>query len=273
MSLSKKYPKALITGASSGLGRALAIALANEKVSLILTGRAQEALSQIASYLRSRTEVTFFQADLSTASGIEKVEEKIHTHIPELVINNAAIGLYGDALTHSTEEQIKILDVNCRALTALTLESTRTLLTHKKKGSIVNISSVAGFSPYPSFSVYAASKSYVNIFSQSLDKELKSKGIRVFTSCPGQINTQFGKRAGRVKGKKYSNLVITQEDAACHVLYQLRQKIPLYIFNWKYRVLLHLQKILPQNVTQNKMQKEIRSRIDQRKFVPTDKLP
>jgi uncharacterized protein len=268
MKLHEKYKLALITGASSGIGRALAIKLANENISLILTGRNQLQLSQLASYLRSKVFVSFFSADLNNLNDLEKVKNQIQEHVPDLVINCAGIGFYGDSLTYTTQEQLKILDINCRGLTNITLDAARALKSKNKKGTILNVSSAASFFNFPSFSLYAASKAYVNHFSQSLDLELKKDGIRVLVACPGQVNTNFSKNANRSNHEKSIKFAMTQEDAAKAIIYQLKHDIPIYVFDWRNRLLIFMSKFIPQKILVRQLEKAIKKRILKRAFIP-----
>jgi len=270
MKLHEKYKLALITGATSGIGKALSVALANEKVSLILTGRDQSQLSQLASYLRPHVNVTFICADLMNQNDLEKLKNLINEKTPDLVINSAGIGLYGDALTYETYSQLKILDVNARALTEITLEAARSLKSKNKKGTILNISSAASFFTFPSFSLYAASKAYVNSFSQSLDAELRKDKIRVFVACPGQVDTNFGKNAGRTNPKKSSKYPMNPQEAAKELIYQLKYDIPVHIFDWRTRYLIFISKWLPKKIIQRILRKSVLSRIDKRPFLQTN---
>ncbi len=267
MKLHKKYKLALVTGATSGIGKALSIALASEKISLILSGRDQSQLSQLASYLRPKTNVSFISADLLNPNDLEKLKNLIHEKTPDLVINSAGIGLYGDALTYKTSSQLKILDINAYALTEITLEAVRSLKSKNKNGTILNISSAASFFTFPSFSLYAASKAYVNSFSQSLDAELKDDKIRVFVACPGQVDTNFGKNAGRTTPKEQSKFAMNPQEAAKELIYQLKHDIPFHTFDWRTRYLIFVSKWLPNKLIQKILRKSVLARIDKRPFV------
>jgi len=267
MKLHKKYKLALITGATSGIGKSLSIALANEDVSLILTGRNQSQLSQLASYLRPKTNVSFINAELSNQNDLEKLKNLIHEKTPDLVINSAGIGLYGDALTYETSSQLKILDINAYALTEITLEAARSLKSKNKKGTILNISSAASFFTFPSFSLYVASKAYVNSFSQSLDAELKEDNIRVFVACPGQVDTNFGKNAGRTTPKQPSKFAMNPQDAAKELIYQLKHDISFHTFDWRTRYLIFISKWLPIRLVQKILRRSVLTRINKRPFL------
>ncbi|NGX46491.1 MAG: 3-oxoacyl-[acyl-carrier-protein] reductase FabG, partial [Chlamydiae bacterium] len=185
---------ALITGASSGIGAALARLLASKKIALILHGRNEQKLDELASSLSSQVDVSILATDLTKREAlISLIREKV----PDLVINNAGFSLYGDALESSVQEQMKIHDVNGAASLEITLEAAHALLRAKKPGVILNVSSVLGDIPSPGTAIYGASKGFVTLFSQSLDYEFAPHHIRVLVSCPGQVVTPFAARAAK----------------------------------------------------------------------------
>ena len=187
--------KALITGASSDLGIALAQALHHKGYELLLTARTQPPLP-----------FPFRAADLT--QDCSPIISWIQEECPSLIINNAGAGLYGPALSHSTQEQLDLLELNAKALLELTLEGARALQKQSKKGTILNIASAAGLFPYPTFSVYSASKGFVTTLSQALDAELKPQGIRVLVACPGQIATSFRQKASKGAFNKKTPLTL-----------------------------------------------------------------
>ena len=134
-------------------------------------------MQETARTLRSKVSVEIIQADLSKPNERGIVIEWIRQHAPDLVINNAGLAYYNNAINYPTEQQMQILEVNGVALLELTLEAAKAMKATNKPGVIMNVSSVAGFFIFPYFSVYAASKSFVNVFSQSLDYELREEGM------------------------------------------------------------------------------------------------
>ncbi len=231
------FQKALITGASSGIGEALAKLLAEKGISLIIHGRDQEKLESLANDLRTLVPVEIVVADLTKPEERTKVIQAIHQAAPDLLINNAGMGLYGEALTFTTEDQMSMFRLNCDALLELTLEGARTLATHRRDGVILNVSSVAGFIPVPHFAIYSASKAFVTHVSESLDEELRLRGIRVLAACPGVVRTNFQKRAMR-GGPKLPRqaAVMTPEYAAEQIWKQIESGQSVRTFNWVYRL-------------------------------------
>lgn len=221
------YKLALITGASSGLGKSLQTKL--------------EALS-IKVFAPTRAD----GYDLCNLEEKEKVLSFIRKNKPDLVLNCAGLGLYGDAIDLSIEEQRTMIRLNIEALSDITLEAAKTLVHAKKEGVILNVSSGASFDPWPGFAAYGATKSFVTNYSQALDFELKPKGVRVLCACPGMFSSPFSIKASKGRSKFRSPLLITTpERIADEILHQITKKKSLYIPTKRYRLLLSLAKLIP----------------------------
>lgn len=239
----KKFTKALITGANSGIGEALAQLLAEKNISLILHGRDQLRLNQIADKIGTQVQTDLISGDLSIKEERERVIQAIQKYNPDLIINNAGFGLYGDALTHSVPSQMKILEVNGNAVLEITLEAAKNLSKNNQKGTILNVSSAAAFHVFPYLAVYAATKAFVLHLSEALDSEWKDKGIRVLTACPGVVKTQFRLSAG---GGKQEDGSMSPIFAAKEIWWQIENEKIVHTFNWKYRLGNWISKIVPQ---------------------------
>jgi hypothetical protein len=195
---------ALVTGASAGLGEEFALQLAAEGVThLILTARRLERLENVKeSVLRVYPAVTIdtLSVDLSDPEGVAAAMESAGFR-PGILINNAG---FGDLGTFETSDQAKIdsmLTVNIAALTRLTRWVVPGMLA-ARAGWICNVGSTAGLIPLPSFAVYAATKAYVNSFSEALRIELHGSGVYVTALCPGPVDTEFGEVASRANSKR-----------------------------------------------------------------------
>lgn len=249
---------ALITGASSGLGRAIAEALAERHISLILVARDEKKLQELARSLAVPTQI--YPVDLAQPLERKKLTQLIQEKQPDLVINNAGFGLYGPVLFHSATEMAQIVEVNVQALMELSIESARALVQACRHGMIVNISSAAAFFSYPTFSVYAASKGFVNQFSEALDVELKPLGVRVLTVCPGQIDTEFRTRASGNYPQKKDKITMSAKTAAQLILKQVEKGKTLSIIDWRYQWLVALAKLLPKKLLQLLLKRSLRDR-------------
>lgn len=186
----------LITGASGGLGAEFAKLCAAEGRNLILVARQGDKLRQLAKELGSDTTIHTIVQDLSEHGAAEKVYKKVR-HLQARVdqlINNAGFGDYKAFSQASPTRQEHMIGVNITALTMLTNLFLPAMVS-QKRGRILNVSSVVGFVPYPNMSVYAASKSYVLSFSESLAEELRGSGVTVTCLCPGPTKTAFSRSA------------------------------------------------------------------------------
>jgi len=191
-------PVCLITGASSGIGAALAREFARRGHALVLTARRQAELDTLADSIgrngRSRPEVV--AADIGTADGIAGLARDLGQRglEPSILVNNAGFGLLGAAAELDLDRQLAIIDLNARALTDLTLRFAGSVIRHR--GGILNVASIAGFLPGPGMAVYHASKAFVVSFSEAMHQELKPQGVRVCALCPGPVPTPFFAQAG-----------------------------------------------------------------------------
>lgn len=262
-----KYQLALVTGATSGIGHALSHLLADQGTALILTGRRQDELQNLQEALKPKVEVQIIAVDLSQREDRRKLIDILHHQAPDLVINNAGFGLYGEALSYATEEQVKILEVNGVATLELTLEAARALVSKDKQGVVVNVSSAAAFHVFPYFAVYAASKAFVNQFSQALDDEMQTYGVRILTACPGMVETHFQERAGGSLDYSKEMEVMTPEFMAKEIWQQIQHLQPLSIINWKYCLATYLSYFLPRSWVTALLKRNIAKRIKPRPII------
>jgi len=193
----KKY--ALVTGASSGIGRAFALQLAQKGYHVMLTARSGPNLKGLAEYIRSnyKAGANFLALDLSKVNAAAQIKQWCDELdiAPSILINNAGFGLWGDFPALDLEEQINMHRLNTEALIRLT-HNMLPLLAENERSYILNVSSTAAYQAVPTLSVYAASKAFVLSFSRALRYELKQTGISVSCLCPGPTDTGFAKRAG-----------------------------------------------------------------------------
>ena len=194
----EKRPVTVITGASAGIGAALAHEFAGNGHEVVLVARREQALVALADAVVAKggTRPTVLRADIARVDAARDIAEALAGRglEPEIVVNNAGFGLFGTADKLDSREQLAMIDLNVRALTALSLAFLDSL--ERRKGCILNVASVAGFLPGPGMAVYYATKAYVISFSEALHHELKPSGVRVTVLCPGPVPTEFQARAG-----------------------------------------------------------------------------
>ncbi len=198
---------ALVTGASAGLGDEFAGQLAELGVAhLVLTARRADRLEQLKARLVGASpslRVNTFVADLSKESGVTELMAELDRlgFRPDVLINNAGLGDLGTFETSTPAVVESMMAVNMVALTRLTQWALPAMLA-KKSGWICNVGSTAGLIPLPTFAVYAATKAYVNSFTEALRIELHGSGIHVLALCPGPVETEFGSVASRANSKR-----------------------------------------------------------------------
>jgi short-subunit dehydrogenase len=194
---SSNLPVCLITGASAGIGAALAHEFASHGHALVLTARREAELNRLADDIAAKghTRPRVIAADLGQPDGPAKLAAALQAQglEPAIVVNNAGFGLLGDAALLDRARQLAIIDLNNRALTDLTLRFIDSVIRHK--GGILNVASIAGFMPGPGMAVYHASKAYVVSLTEALHEELKADGVKVCALCPGPVPTEFNDRA------------------------------------------------------------------------------
>src|SRR6516164_9895875 len=183
---------ALVTGASGGIGLELARVLAANRFNLVLLARSRDKLEDLARELEARhgTKVTIVPADLSEPGAAQAVFDSLTDAGVQidLLVNNAGLLLEGRFGAIGLDEQLRLLQVNIVALTALTRLFLGPML-ERNTGRILNVASVAAFMPVPNLAVYAASKAYVLSFGEALSQELSATKVTVTTLCPGATDT------------------------------------------------------------------------------------
>jgi short-subunit dehydrogenase len=196
----EKRPVTLITGASAGIGAALAHEFAANGHEVVLLARREQALNAVADEIAATgaRRPTVLRMDVTRVDAVRDLGEALAARAlePDIVVNNAGFGLLGTADKLDRAQQLAMIDLNARALTDLSLAFLDSI--ERRKGGILNVASVAGFLPGPGMAVYYATKAYVLSFSEALHHELKDRGVRVTALCPGPVSTEFQARAGIV---------------------------------------------------------------------------
>ena len=210
-----RWERALVTGASSGIGRAMAELLARRGTDLVITARDGDRLRALASELRSTVEAEVLVADLGDRAQLDRVVERLGaTEAPiDLLINNAGFGFSGDFIDLDADDETAVVDVNIVALHRLA-HAAGTAMSARGRGGILNVSSIAGYGPSPRAATYAATKAFVTSFSEALHAELGPQGVTVSCLCPGLTRTEFQQRAGSRTDNTPDFLWQTAEEVA-----------------------------------------------------------
>jgi uncharacterized protein len=190
---------ALITGASSGIGRALAFEFAGKGYNLFLTSLDDDPLQQVAATCRQQYNIEA-QAYVGDLSRLESVDGLIAALFAppievELLVNNAGFGVGGSFLKTNLAQELNLVNLQLVAMLNLT-KAVLPQMRARNKGRILNVASVYSFAPVPFQAVYSACKAFLLVFSESLREELKGTGVTVTTLCPGTVRTEFRTRAG-----------------------------------------------------------------------------
>jgi len=187
-------PKALITGASSGIGLELARIFAREHFNVVLVARSQARLEEIAAELGAGhgVAVEVIAKDLSTPDAAAEIQRQVGR--VNVLVNNAGFGLYGKFAGFPLADSLNLMHLNMDALVALTKLFLPGMI-EARSGRILNVASTAAFQPGPLMALYYASKAFVLSFSEAIANELQGTGVTVTTLCPGPTETGFQARA------------------------------------------------------------------------------
>jgi short-subunit dehydrogenase len=192
--MAQQWERALVTGASSGIGRSIATQLARRGADLVVVARRRSMLEDLARGLETEhgAKVEILAADLLTDEGLEAVEARLRA--PErpvdLLVNNAGFGTFGSFHKLPLGRETDEIRLNVLAPVRLA-HAALGAMAERKRGGILNVSSTAGFQPMPFSSTYCSTKSFLNTFSQALHEEAKAVGVHVSALCPGYVRTEF----------------------------------------------------------------------------------
>jgi uncharacterized protein len=241
-----KKPTALVTGASSGIGEAFARKLAHQGWNLVLVARRKERLTSLAEELSTSFNIhaRVLCADLSDSGGIQEVENCLEEIGGiNLLINNAGYGIPERFIETPVERTLKMMEVHITATVRLCRKAAVYML-EKKSGAIINVSSVAAFSPGSSSGVYGASKMFLNGFSEMLANELAEYGVVVQALCPGFTHTEFHEDPlyQRLKTRTPKFMWMSSEQVVEESLRALKKGSGIYIPGLKNRFAVYISK-------------------------------
>jgi short-subunit dehydrogenase len=190
------FRRALVTGASSGIGAAYARALASLKCDVVLIARREERLNSLALELREQhhVEAEVLAADLVQPYGLERIEKRIADLVDlDMLVNCAGFEDFGKFVELPLDNHLKLIDIHIIASVRLCRAAVPGMI-QRGRGAIVNVSSIGAFTPKPYDVTYCAAKAYLNTFSLGLQAELYDTGVRVQALCPGLTRTEFHDR-------------------------------------------------------------------------------
>ena len=210
---------AIVTGASSGIGKALAFEFAAGGFNLVLTGRNEPALNKVASDCSRKhgVETEVVPADLAEMHSLDNLVRALESkqrHY-DVLVNNAGFGIHGDFASADIDQNVQLVNVQLTAALRLTKTVLPSMIA-RRNGRILNVASVYSYAPVPLQSVYSACKAFLLSFSSSLQNELKGTGVTVTVFCPGTTQTEFRSRAGIGEKRKGSGMTAA---AAARIAY------------------------------------------------------
>ena len=244
---------AIVTGASSGMGREFVKQVAKKEhfEEIWVIARRKEALESLKNEVEAN--VRPITLDLQNPESFKNYEALLAEEKPEIALlaNIAGYGKFGKYDEISLEDCLGMIDLNCKALVAMT----QLTLPYMKRGSkILQLDSLSAFQPVPYLNVYGSSKSFVLSYSRALNRELKTKGIRVMSVNPGWVKTEFFDHATKSSNDAitYFNVMYDAKDViktAIHDLYHTKKDVSIHGFRIKAQVLL--VKLLPHKIVMN----------------------
>ncbi len=190
---------AIVTGASKGIGKEIALLLAKKKHSLLLVARNEDALKELSEYIKKEFTVDckWLATDLSNPDGVQKVIRFVEQKLSDvsILVNNAGYGLWGAFDETAADKQLNMMDLNMRTPVVLT-HALLPLLKKQKQSYILNIASTAAYQAVPTLAVYSATKAFMVLFSRALHYELRKTNVSVTCISPGATDTNFMNAAG-----------------------------------------------------------------------------
>ena len=235
--------KVLITGASSGIGKSLAIEFSKLGYDLVLVARNLERLKDLKKNIENDCKVEIYSMDLTVVDNCIALHKKVKDI--DILINNAGFGLCGEFVELSLGHELEMLDTNIKALHILMKLYLKDML-KKDQGQILNVASIAGFMSGPLMSTYYATKNYVVSLSEGIREELYHQGSKVSVSilCPGPVETNFDK----VAGVDFSLTAVSSEMVAKCAIKGLQKKKFYIVPGMKISFLRIISRLVPRSL-------------------------
>ena len=245
-------PRALVTGASSGIGAAFARDLRRRGWPLVLVARRLERLRELSRELGGEGVALPLAFDLAQAGAPERLHAELRQRglDVELLVNNAGVGHTGRFHEESPERILEMIDLNARALVDLT-RCFLPAMVERRRGGVIAVASTAAFQPVPYLAVYAATKAFVLSFTEALATELEGTGVRVQALCPGLTTTEFQQVAGTDRVAFNKTAAMTPEAVAAISLAAFERGRLRVIAGWSNRLSIAAQRLVPGRVVRS----------------------
>jgi len=245
---SEKTKKALVTGASEGIGRSLCLLLAQQGYEVTAIARNEKRLTSLLQEMNLDKHHKYLVADLTKGEDLKRVLTEVESNTYQLLVNNAGFGQYGLFHQLGIDEQMEIIHLNVNSLVRIS----HSFLSKAQSGdALVNISSVLALLPMPQAAIYSATKSFVTSFSESLWYENQKRGIYVMGFCPGVTQTNFHERAGGQASNHPPQYLVQTSDAVAKNIWRALQKRkePTVISGTKNWMMSQIPRFIPRKTT------------------------
>jgi len=242
----RKKMKALVTGASSGIGEKIAKELGKRGYDIILVARNEEKLKDVASKIKTNTRI--ITMDLSNKENCQKLYEETKNEDIDILINNAGFGVHGKFCDTDLAKEVQMIETNITAVHILMKLYLKDMI-KKDRGHILNVASMAAFGPGPLMSSYYASKAYVYRLSQGVKTELRKNNSKVKISvlCPGPVRTNFNK----VAGVDFAAPSLSSEYVAKYAVKKMLKNKFTIVPGTFMKITRFFEKIMPHNLVSN----------------------
>lgn len=237
--------KALITGASSGIGKEITKILNDMGYDVIIVSKNKKKLEKFAKELSGSVEV--IDTDVSSTFNCMKLYNKVKKEDIEIVINNAGFGLYGEFSETKIDKEMDMIDTNIKGVHALTKLFLKDFK-EKNRGFILNVASSAAFLPGPLMSTYYATKAYVLHLTEAINEELRREKSNVYVGalCPGPVDTNFNK----VAGVEFNLKSMTSIDVANYAVDKMFKRKTIIIPGFKIKLGVFALRLIPRKLIQ-----------------------
>ena len=264
--LSDKTQTALITGASSGIGLALAEIFAANGYHLVLVARTRDKLEEIARDLKQRfgISVKVMAHDLSAAENCQKIYDDLSRQSTrvDVLVNNAGAGTWGDFWRTDLDAEMRNMNLNMTSLVYLTKLFLKDMIKNRR-GKILNVASTAAFQPGPLMAIYYATKAFVLSFSEAISNETRGTGVTVTALCPGPTATNFRDAAGMKKSMLFSKHLNLSAEVVARAGYEgMKRGKVIVVPGFKNRFIIQALRLAPRSFVRNAVRKMQEARRD-----------
>ena len=245
--------RAVVTGASSGIGQEYARQLASLGAEVVIAARRLDRLNELAEELRKQhgVQVSCIQIDLSQPQAAQTLFDKATENQSKpvtILINNAGVGKYGSFMEFPLDDHTSTLQVNAVVPTQTTYLFVQHMLAHGKKSYITQVASISAFQPVGYFTVYSGTKGYMRYFSETLAFELRKTNVSITCLCPGGTYTEFLEQAGQKMTSAGHATMMTSKDVVRIGIKAMLQGKTVWVPGFLNQLACFLPRLLPRNL-------------------------